>query len=89
MKRRGWIKSNDEDDNETMNIWRKSDDQVKSNIKWNHINNKCNDGKDNDAEPLGEGHSSHSQRKKCDEVNTNKKWSRKAHIWTFTNKHNW
>ena len=46
-----------------MNILRKIYDQLKSNMKWSHINNECNDGKDNDSEPLGEGHSSHSQRK--------------------------
>ena len=63
MKQRGWIKSNDEDDSETMNIQRKNDDQLKSNMKWSHINNECNDGKENDPKPLGEGHSSHSQRK--------------------------
>ena len=45
-----------------MNIRRKSDDQLKSNIEWSHINNECNDGKDNNPETLGEGHSSHFQR---------------------------
>ena len=30
-------------------------------MKWSHINNECNDGKDNDSESLGEGHSSLSQ----------------------------
>ena len=32
------------------------------NMKWSHINNGCNDGRDNDPEFLGEGHLSHSQR---------------------------
>ena len=40
----------------------KSDDQLKSNMEWSHINNECNDGNDNDLESLGEGYSSHSQR---------------------------
>ena len=40
-----------------------NDDQLKSNMEWSHINNEHNDGKDNDLESLGEGHSSHSQRK--------------------------
>ena len=57
----GWITSNDEDDSETMNM-KKSDDQLKSNMEWSHINNECNDENDNDLESLGEGHSSHSQR---------------------------
>ena len=61
VKWRRWIKSNDEDDSETMNT-KKSDDQLKLNMEWSHINNDCNDRKDNDLEPLGEGHSSHSQR---------------------------
>ena len=57
-----WIISNDKDDNETMNIReKKSDDQLKSNMEWSHINNECNDRKDNDLEPLGEDHLSHSQ----------------------------
>ena len=31
-------------------------------MEWSHINNKRNDGKDNDPESLREDHSSHSQR---------------------------
>ena len=30
---------------------KKSDDQPKSNMKWSHINNEYNNGKDNDPEP--------------------------------------
>ena len=57
-----WITSNDKDDSETMNIQRKVMIDSKQNTKWSHINNECNDGKYNDSESLGEGHSSHSQR---------------------------
>ena len=32
-------------------------------MEWSHINNECNNGNDNNLEPLGEDHSSHSQRK--------------------------
>ena len=41
---------------------KKSDDQLKSNMEWSHINNEYNDRKDNDSKALGKGHSSHSQR---------------------------
>ena len=40
---------------------KKCGDRLKSNMKWSHINNECNNGKDNDQESLGEDHSSHSQ----------------------------
>ena len=56
-----WITSNDKNDSETMNMWKKSGDQLKSNMKWSHINNEYNDGNDNDSESLREGHSSLSQ----------------------------
>ena len=56
----GWITSNDKDDSEIMNIRKKSDDRLKSNMEWSHINNECNDGNDNDIESLGKDHSSHS-----------------------------
>ena len=32
-------------------------------MELSHINNECNDGRDNNPEPLGEGHSSHSLTK--------------------------
>ena len=51
---RGWWRNNE--------YTKKIDDKLKSNMEWSHINNKCNDEKDNDLEPLGEGHSFHSQR---------------------------
>ena len=35
---------------------------IKSNMKWSHINNECNDGRDNELEPIGEDHSSHSKK---------------------------
>ena len=38
---------------------KRNDDQLKSNMEWSHINNECNDEKDNDPEPLEECHSSH------------------------------
>ena len=57
-----WITSNDEDDSETMDIWRKVVIDSDQTMKWSHINNECNDENDNDLESLGEGHSSHSQR---------------------------
>ena len=40
-------------------------------MEWSHINNECNDGKDNDPKSLGEGHSSYS-KKTYDKVNTKK-----------------
>ena len=55
-------------------------------MEWSHINNECNDGKDNDLESLRESHSSHSQ------INMTK-WiqkkigSQKAHMRTLNNKH--
>ena len=42
---------------------KKCGDRLKSNMKWSHINNEYNDGKDNDSESLGEGHSSLSQNR--------------------------
>ena len=47
-----------EDDGEAKHI-KRSEDPLKFNMKWSHINNECNDGKDNDLKPLGKGHSSH------------------------------
>ena len=41
---------------------KKSDDQLKSNMEWSHINNERNDGNDNDPKSLGKSHSSYSQR---------------------------
>ena len=46
--------------NEAKNT-KRSDEPLKSNMKWSHINDECNDGMDNDLEPLREGHSSRSQ----------------------------
>ena len=40
---------------------KKGGDRLRSNMKWSHINNERDDGKDNDSESLGEGHSSLSQ----------------------------
>ena len=42
---------------------KRSGDRLKSNMKWSHINNECNNGKNNDSESLGEGHSSLSQNR--------------------------
>ena len=60
MKWKWWIRSENEDDDGTNNTNRSSD-QLKSDMKWSHINNERNDGRDNDLELLGEGHSSHSR----------------------------
>ena len=51
---RGWQWNNE--------YTKKSDNQLKSNMEWSHINNESNEEKDNDLESLGKGHSSHSQR---------------------------
>ena len=48
-----------EDDGEANNM-KRSNDPLKPNMKWSHINNERNDGRDNDQEFLREGHSSHS-----------------------------
>ena len=55
-------------------------------MEWSHINNECNDGRDNDPEYLGEGHSSNSQRDMTKWIQR-KKGSQKAHIRTLNNKH--
>ena len=60
MKWKWWIRKENEDDDETNNT-KRSSDQLKSDMEWSHINNECNDRKDNDLEPLGEDHLSHSQ----------------------------
>ena len=61
-------------------------EQLKSNMEWSHINNEHNDGKDNDLESLGEGHSSHSQRKMTKRIQK-MQGLRKAHIRTSINTH--
>ena len=63
VKWKWWIKSNSEDDGETMNIWRGMMINSNQNMKWSYINTKCNDGRDNDPDPLRKGHSSHSLTK--------------------------
>ena len=79
-----WIKSKNEDDGEAKNT-KRNDDPLKSNMRWSHINNECNDGKDNDTKLLRESHSSHSQN--TWNLNTNNERSRKAHIRALINKH--
>ena len=66
---------------------KRSDDQLKSNIKGSHINNECNDGRDNEPEHLGEDCSYLTLKNKCDKVNTKNVGSWKAHIRTLTYKH--
>ena len=55
-----------EDDGEANNM-KRSNDPLKPNMKWSHINNERNDGRDNDQEFLREGHSSHSQNTRKNE----------------------
>ena len=71
MKWNGWIKSKNENDGEAKNK-KRSDDPLKSNMKWSHIVNECIDGNDNDPESLREGHSSHSQRNMTKWIKRNK-----------------
>ena len=65
---------------------KKDGDRLRSNMKWSHINNECNDGKDNDSESLGEGHSSLSQNR-YDKVIQIIMGSQRAHIRTPNNEH--
>ena len=51
---------NEDDDNEANNI-KRSDDQLRSDMEWCHINYEHNDGTDNNPELLRESHSSRSQ----------------------------
>ena len=53
VKWNGWIKSKNENDGEAKNT-KRSDDPLKSNMKWSHIVNECNDGNDNDTKILRE-----------------------------------
>ena len=85
VKQKWWIKSKNENDGEA-NSTKRSDDPLKTNMKWSHIWNECNDGRDNDSKLLKEGHSSHSQNTGQSEYKE-KKGSQKAHIRTLTNKH--
>ena len=56
---RGEMRMMNQKQNEAKNT-KRSDEPLKSNMKWSHISNECNDGRDNDPEYL-RGHSSHFQ----------------------------
>ena len=86
MKWKWWIRSENEDDDETNNT-KRSSDQLKSDMGWSHINNEHNDEKDNDPKLLREGHSSCSQNIQSESSHTNShqqtysiKWSSDINI---------
>ena len=86
MKWEWWIRSENEDDDNGTNNTKRSNDQLRSDMEWNHINYERNDGKDNDSESLGEGHSSLSQNR-YDKVIQIIMGSQRAHIRTPNNEH--
>ena len=49
-------------------------------MEWSHINNECNDRRDNNLEPLREGHSSLSLTKDVTKLIQRKKISKSSHM---------